>query len=184
MEWAVLSRLRHMVPHPNQHMYAYNKGMGTKDSLAAIHSTLDGKDGIIVFMDLDNVELTRREVVISNLVSSHYKETACSNDYLLVRKARGRFQGRDSTFEVFENGKPQGGILSPSLFNLLIANLNTQIPHMLTTFSYYPLEQPDFTMFSKICITRPASVILLVLSLTLRKRELFRLGDTIDMHRD
>ncbi|ROT62229.1 pol [Penaeus vannamei] len=47
MERAVLTRLRHLVPHPDRHIYACYKGLGTKDNLAAIHSTLDGNDAII-----------------------------------------------------------------------------------------------------------------------------------------
>ncbi|ROT84526.1 pol [Penaeus vannamei] len=45
MERAILARLKHKVPHPDKNIFAYCKGLGTKDNLAAIHSTLDGKDG-------------------------------------------------------------------------------------------------------------------------------------------
>ncbi|ROT82640.1 pol [Penaeus vannamei] len=45
MERAILARLQHKVPHPDKNIFAYCKGLGTKDNLAAIHSTLDGKDG-------------------------------------------------------------------------------------------------------------------------------------------
>lgn len=132
MEWAVLSRLQHLVPHLNQHLYAYSKGLGTKDNLAAIHNSIDGKDGVIVFLNLETAfELAWREVIISNLVCKGItgKLLAWSNDYLLDRKARVRFQGRYSNIKVFENGTPQGGILSPFLFNLLIGNvLSIQLP--------------------------------------------------------
>lgn len=44
----------------------------TKDLVpkTAIHNSLDGKDGIIIFLDLEKAfELAQREVIISNLIS-------------------------------------------------------------------------------------------------------------------
>lgn len=43
MERAVLKRLRSLIPHPHRYTFAYCKGLGTRDSLAAIHSLTDGK---------------------------------------------------------------------------------------------------------------------------------------------
>ena len=44
-------------------------------------------------------------------------------DYLHHRHARVKFQGRVSCFQELENGTPQGGILSPFLFNLPMEQL-------------------------------------------------------------
>ncbi|XP_050724058.1 uncharacterized protein LOC127002289 [Eriocheir sinensis] len=44
-------------------------------------------------------------------------------DYLHRRRARVRFQGHKSSFRELENGTPQGGILSPFLFNILMEQL-------------------------------------------------------------
>ena len=44
-------------------------------------------------------------------------------DYLHHRHARVKFQGRVSCFQELENGTPQGGILSPFLFSLLMEQL-------------------------------------------------------------
>lgn len=68
MEKAVLNRLRFLIPHQHQYTYAYCKGIGTRDNLAAIHSLTDGKDAVIVFIDLEKAsELANREAVISIL---------------------------------------------------------------------------------------------------------------------
>ena len=48
---------------------------------------------------------------------------AWNKNYVLNREARVKFQGTISTYHTFENGTPQGGILSPYLFNVLIENL-------------------------------------------------------------
>jgi len=140
MERAILARLKHKVPHPDKNIFAYCKGLGTKDNLAAIHSTLDGKDGLAVFLDLEKAfELARREVIVHILTSRGIsgKILSWTNDYLLHRKARVRFQEHYSVFKVFENGTPQGGILSPFLFNLLIAELLAiQLPPATHLFAY------------------------------------------------
>jgi len=95
MERVILARLKHKVPHPDKNIFAYCKGLGTKDNLAAIHSTLDGKDGLAVFLDLEKAfELARREVIVHILTSRGIsgKILSWTNDYLLHRKARVRFQ--------------------------------------------------------------------------------------------
>ncbi|ROT74181.1 hypothetical protein C7M84_007333 [Penaeus vannamei] len=128
MERAVLTRLQHCAPRRHHHIFAYSKGLGTKDNLAAIHSTIDGKDSIAVFLDLGKAfELAQRSVIISHLATKGItgKLLAWANDYLHHRKARVRFQNTYSDFVVFENGTPQGGILCPFLFNLLIEDLFT-----------------------------------------------------------
>jgi len=126
MERAILRRLRFLIPRPHKHSYAYCKGFGTRDNLATIHSLIDGKDSIIVYLDLEKAfELANREAIISTLASRGISGNILKwcNDYLLDRKARVRFQGHTSGFMQFENGTPQGGILSPFLFNILIAEL-------------------------------------------------------------
>lgn len=45
--------------------------------------------------------------------------------YLTGRKARVIFQGAESTYHTLENGTPQGGVLSPTLFNVLMNVLAT-----------------------------------------------------------
>ena len=51
------------------------------------------------------------------------KLLAWHRDYLLHRRARVKFQGVRSNILELENRTPQGGILSPFLFNLLMEQL-------------------------------------------------------------
>ena len=53
----------------------------------------------------------------------HGKMLSWINDYLTDRAANVRFQGTMSKSLYFENGTPQGSILSPTLFNLLMEKL-------------------------------------------------------------
>ena len=51
------------------------------------------------------------------------KLLAWIRDFLTHRQARVSFQGKLSNNRTFENGTPQGSILSPFLFNILMENL-------------------------------------------------------------
>lgn len=69
-----------------------------------------------------NISILAERGVTGNLL-------AWCQDYLTQRKARVKFQGHISTFLHFENGTPQSGILSPFLFNILIAEvLSSPLP--------------------------------------------------------
>ena len=48
------------------------------------------------------------------------------SDYLDNRTARVKFQGTLSESQPFENGTPQGSVLSPTLFNLLMEDIVSQ----------------------------------------------------------
>ena len=48
------------------------------------------------------------------------KLLAWIKDYLTNRTARVFFQGKSSTIRELELGTPQGGVLSPTLFNILM----------------------------------------------------------------
>ena len=67
-------------------------------------------------------ELARRDVIIQALrrlkVSS--KLLRWVSDFLSDRKAYVSFQGHKSETKRFDNGTPQGSILSPTLFNAII----------------------------------------------------------------
>ncbi|XP_037781664.1 uncharacterized protein LOC119578022 [Penaeus monodon] len=90
MERAILRRLRFMINHSHKHFFAFCKGFGTGENLATIHSLSDGKDFIIVFLDLEKAfELANKEAIISTLASRGIsgKLLQWCNDYLLERKA-------------------------------------------------------------------------------------------------
>ncbi|XP_047478493.1 uncharacterized protein LOC125031653 [Penaeus chinensis] len=66
MEKAILRRLRFLTPRRHKHSFAYCKGFGTRDNPATVYSLTDGKDSIIVFIDLEKAfELANREAISS-----------------------------------------------------------------------------------------------------------------------
>ncbi|XP_064111580.1 uncharacterized protein LOC135219082 [Macrobrachium nipponense] len=62
---------------------------------------------------------------------------AWAKGYTQNRQARVTFQGASSTLLSLENGTPQGGILSPFLFNVLMEKLaTTTLPNGVEIFIY------------------------------------------------
>jgi len=139
MERAVLNRLQHIIPKFPPHIYAYQKGAGTGDIITLL-SLLDGKDSIVVFLDLKKAfELANKDAILSSLAEKGLKgKLLCwLQDYLTDRSAKIRFQGHLSNSYNFENGTPQGGLLSPFLFNILVSNLMTiQFPANVHLLAY------------------------------------------------
>ena len=57
-------------------------------------------------------------------------------NYIKGRKAYTTFRNKTSTQRQFKNGVPQGGVLSPTLFNIYTSNTPTpQAPVKLTTYA-------------------------------------------------
>ncbi|XP_063615273.1 uncharacterized protein LOC134788316 [Penaeus indicus] len=107
-------------------IFAYQKGAGTGDNNATLLSLLDGKDSIVVFLDLEKTfDLANKEAILSLLAEKGLRGRLLEwiQDYLTGRKAKVRFQGELSNSYDFENGTPQGGLLSHFLFNILISKL-------------------------------------------------------------
>lgn len=126
MERAILARLNYLIPHPHPNIFAYTKGLSTKDNLASIYALIDGNDSVITFLDIEKAfELANGTVILNILASKKVTGNILrwTSDYLTSRKAQVRFQGTLSDILTFENGTPQGGILSPFLFNMLISEL-------------------------------------------------------------
>jgi len=123
MERAILTRLSYYIPHPHQNIYAYTKGLSTKDNQTALKASLP--------FWTSRKPLANSKVIISILASRGIsgKLLIWTKDYLQDRKAHVQFQGTLSDVQSFENGTPQGGIVSPFLFNILIADLlSIQLP--------------------------------------------------------
>lgn len=79
--------------------------MGTSENLTYIHSAIDGKDSIIVFLDLEKAfELANKEAIFSLLARRGVagRILAWTRDYLRERKARDRSQGYFFNFMSFE----------------------------------------------------------------------------------
>lgn len=99
---------------------------------------IDGK--IIVSLDLEKAfEFANKDAILALLAENcitgrlHF----WLKDYQTDRYAKVGFQGYLSTTYKFDNGIPQGGLLSPFLFNVLISQLmEIQFPTDVQLLAY------------------------------------------------
>ena len=79
-----------------------------------------------MFVDLKGAfDKANKDVILESLVSKGIKGKLLTwiADYLSNREASVWFQGHESEQKEFELGTPQGGVLSPMLFNILMDNI-------------------------------------------------------------
>ena len=93
-------------------------------------------NSIVIYLDLEKAfELIDHTVLLAALAARGVqgKILAYIKSYLEGRSARVGFQGKMSDYYELENGVPQGGILSPTIFNMVVEEIhalhlpNTQI---------------------------------------------------------
>ena len=127
-EKMVLNRLQWATGDLHQNVYAYTKNRGTKDCIMELTSTISNKKAIVTFMDLEKAfEIASASAILESLARRGVKRKLVKwcKDFLEERRAHVRFQGKTSNTQTFDKGTPQGSILSPFLFNLLVENLAT-----------------------------------------------------------
>ena len=139
-ERMVLNRLLWKLGTLHEDIHAFTKGMSTAHSLATLLSIVSKTSAVVVFLDLEKAfELASPHAILETLVRKGVKGKllAWIEDYLKDRTARVRFQGHLSEFYNLENGTPQGGVLSPTLFNVLMVNiLELPLPNGCKIISY------------------------------------------------
>ena len=95
---------------------------------------------MVVFLDLEKAfELASPLAIQETLIRKGVKGRllAWIADYFSDRSANVRFQGHFSQHMPLENGTPQGGVLSPALFNTLMSNiLDIRLPEGCKIISY------------------------------------------------
>ena len=127
MERMVLNRLKQVVGRLHPNVFGFKSKVGTTESIAALVSKITkGRSATVVFIDLEKAfELANREVILEKLVKKGVRGQllAWVSDYLSDRRARVKFQGSYSDYDEYENGTPQGGVLSPFLFNLIMDDI-------------------------------------------------------------
>ncbi|XP_050691579.1 uncharacterized protein LOC126983125 [Eriocheir sinensis] len=130
MERVLLPRLQWAMGSLHHHLFAFRRGRGTRDCISTLLSGVLGRRAVVVFIDLEKAfELASAPAMLSILAERGVRGRllAWVGHYLEGRRAAVRFQGHTSAIETFENGTPQGGVLSPVLFNLLVEKL-TSLP--------------------------------------------------------
>ncbi|XP_050724597.1 uncharacterized protein LOC127002559 [Eriocheir sinensis] len=126
MERVLLSRLEWSLGPLHHHLFAFCRGKGTRDCVTTLLSGIVGCKAVAVFLDITKAfEMASTPAILSVLAAKGVRGRLLSwvGQYLQGRTAAVRFQGTTSASRGFENGTPQGGILSPLLFNLLMERL-------------------------------------------------------------
>ena len=102
-------------------MYGFIKGKGTNDAI--INCLSSNNDYCRVFIDLKGAfDKANGEVILHELANLGVTGRMLHwiGDYLFGRRAQVYYQGTLSEERQFELGTPQGGVLSPTLFNVLM----------------------------------------------------------------
>jgi ribonuclease HI len=116
--------------HPN--LLGFIKGKGTTDGLCtlALHASRAVRSNysacLVAYIDLEKAfELANPLIITTELARLGVTGNllAWVADYLTDRRGYVTFQGHKSDTHVFQNGTPQGAVISPFLFNILINRL-------------------------------------------------------------
>ena len=122
MERVILNRLIYKVgPVLSGNVHGFLKGHSTSHCFV---ECLINKDVTCrAFIDLKGAfDRANKDVIMEELIHKGIRGRLLGwiRDYLYNRTAQVWFQGAVSSEEVFELGTPQGGVLSPMLFNVLM----------------------------------------------------------------
>ena len=125
-EKLIRRRFEHRVGPLHNQLFAFSKGIGTADNIAGLLSIVDDHPSVVVFLDLEKAfelvnPLTILEVLVLKGVQG--KLIRWIRNYITDREIYVTFQGKESERYPLENGTPQGGILSPLLFNVVMEQL-------------------------------------------------------------
>ena len=139
-EKMALKRLQFKLGPLHKNLYAYQEGVSTTECITDVLSYIDGKKAAVAFIDFEKAfELASPTVMLFSLVQRGIQGhlLAWAKGYLKNRKARVKFQGHISSYKDLENGTPQGGIISPLLFNILMENIaRLTLPNNVDIFIY------------------------------------------------
>ena len=125
-ERMVLNRLQWCMGHLHPDVYGYTKGVAATTCVANLLGLVSDLPAIVVFLDLEKAfEMANPTAILASLTAKGVTGNLLSwiGDYLHNRLERVRFQGHLSQYCHLANGTPQGGVLSPTLFNVLVENL-------------------------------------------------------------
>lgn len=124
----VLYRLQWAVRPLHEDIYAYTRDTGARDCLLEMITTISDRKAMVTFLDMEKAfELPNARNILMALARKGIggKLLQWVKNFLTDRRARVRFQGHLSHSETFDNGTPQGSILSTYLFNTRMEELMT-----------------------------------------------------------
>ena len=122
-ERLLLNRIMHVMKERfNDNMFGFLPGRGTAEAIAAFHCN---KSRYAVFLDLESAfDKANKDVILYNLGRFMTgRIVRIVEDLLGPRKIKVFSQGKLSGEKIVNLGTPQGGVISPTLFNILMMNI-------------------------------------------------------------
>ncbi|XP_063858328.1 uncharacterized protein LOC135099751 [Scylla paramamosain] len=111
-------------------LYGFLPQRSTHHCLVELYGRLTSTS-VVAFIDLKSAfDVANREVILDQLVDFGVTGNLLGwvREYLRNRTSRVLFKGASSTVQKFELGTPQGGVLSPFLFNILMHRMLSLLP--------------------------------------------------------
>lgn len=132
-EKILLSRLMFQLQDKfSPRLYGFLPQWGAHHCLMALYTRLSSAS-VVAFIDLKSAfDVANRSIILDQLVEFGIKDNLLRwiRGYLRHRTSRVLFKEACSTAKDFELGTPQGGVLSPFLFNILIHRLLSLLPEV------------------------------------------------------
>lgn len=135
-ERILLRRLQHVLPTLPE-AYGYVAGRGTIDAIAQIVATITrsrsestNHKALVLFLDLDKAfERVNRHAAMDSLIDHNVKGKLLTliNSWMSNRHAKVKLQGVMSNTLPMANGVPQGSLLSPTIFNVIISSITNAV---------------------------------------------------------
>ncbi len=150
MQRILHERLKYLLPSPHPNIYGFTNTRSTTDAIALVNQLIserlhkDRPSSVVpigIFLDaLRAFETCDSTIICHKLVNKgitgrliKWIRSFMSKE----RQSKVRFQGEYSSPHQFERGVPQGSVLSPFLFNLLMEDIvNQSYPKGTTVLSY------------------------------------------------
>ena len=155
LERLVLNNINHHIPlSPSQHGFRPQHSTSTlltnltQTTLEGLNHSKPALRTLLVAIDISKAfDTVPRHILINKILNTHihnnYKKWLAN--LLTGRKAHTTYNGKSSQTRHFQNGVPQGSVLSPTLFNLFTHDIPTPTQPNTHTMTY----ADDITIISQ-----------------------------------